>query len=318
MTASVGGRGAVLRLATRGSPLARVQATTVAALLERVGAPPCELVIVTTRGDARPDVPVSEIGGQGAFVKEVQVAVLEGRADVAVHSAKDLPSDTPAGLVLACAPERADPRDALVGSRLDDLAPGALVATGSVRRRAQLAWLRPDLTFCELRGNMATRLARAEDVGAGVLAMAALERLDLAGRVTEVLDPSALLPQVGQGTLALECRVDDDERRALLAVADDAAVHGCLDAERAFLGALGGGCTLPVGALATAPTGGPVLAVEGLLASRDGRVVLRQRVEGFLSEAAALGARLAGALLDERGGRFLDDWETPAPDGATT
>jgi hydroxymethylbilane synthase len=306
-------RRAVLRVATRRSPLAQLQARRVAALLEGAGDVRCELVLVTTRGDDRPDVPVAVIGGQGAFVKEVQATVVEGRADVAVHSAKDLPSDTPAGLVLACTPERADPRDALVGARLDDLAPGALVATGSVRRRAQLAWLRPDLTFCELRGNMTTRLARAEATGAGVLALAALDRLGLGAHVTEVLDTGALLPQVGQGTLAVECRADDEDRRARLAAVDDAVVHACLDAERAFLEALGGGCTLPVGALATASAGGQTLSVEGLLASRDGRVVLRHRLDGARADAGALGGALARALLDERGGRSLEDWTDDAP-----
>ena len=209
--------------------------------------------MVATTGDVRAEVPVAQLGGQGAFVKEVQAAVLEGRAEVAVHSAKDLPAQTPPGLVLACVPERADPRDALVGARLDDLAPGALVATGSVRRRAQLAWLRPDLTFCDLRGNMATRLARAEANGAGVLALAALERLGLTDHVAEVLEPGTLLPQVGQGTLAAECRADDDAVRSILDAADDPVVHAGLEAERAFLAALGGGCTLPLGALAPSP-----------------------------------------------------------------
>ena len=307
-------RRSVLRVATRTSPLAQLQARRVAALLERAGDVRCALVLVTTRGDDRADVPVAEIGGQGAFVKEVQAAVVDGRADVAVHSAKDLPSDTPAGLVLACTPERADPRDAMVGARLDDLAPGALVATGSVRRRAQLAWLRPDLTFCELRGNMATRLARAEAAGAGVLAVAALDRLGLGAHVSEILDTGALLPQVGQGTLAVECRADDEDRRARLAAVDDAVVHACLDAERAFLGALGGGCTLPVGALATASADGQAISLEGLLASRDGRVVLRHHVDGARPEAGTLGRELARALLDERGGRTLDDWTGDVPE----
>jgi hydroxymethylbilane synthase len=315
-----GGPHDALRLATRGSPLALFQARRIAAILERAGAVgPCELVVVATSGDVRAEVPVAEIGGQGAFVKEVQTAVLEGRADVAVHSAKDLPAQTPPGLVLACAPERADPRDALVGARLDDLAPGALVATGSVRRRAQLAWLRPDLTFCELRGNMATRLQRAEAIGAGVLALAALDRLGLADHVTEVLEPGALLPQVGQGTLAAECRADDDAVRRILDVADDPVVHAGLDAERAFLAALGGGCTLPLGALATADADGATLCVEGLLASRDGRIVLRHRVAGPSADAAVLGLRLARALLDDCGGSDLDDWsppEEPVPDAA--
>jgi len=307
----IGGEGGhrVLRLATRGSPLARWQAQRVADLLGAVpGAPPCELVVVQTTGDALADVPVAQLGAQGAFVKEVQLAVLEGRADLAVHSAKDLPSATPPGLVLACVPERADPRDALVGCTLEELPTGALVATGSVRRRAQLAWLRPDLAFCELRGNMATRLARAQQVGAGVLALAALERLGLAEQVAQVLDPGTLLPQVGQGALAVECRAGDHAVLELVGATDDVDAHDAVAAERAFLAELGGGCTLPLGALAVPDGDGAELAIEGFLASRDGRVLLRGRVTGPRSDPVELGRRLTHLLLDDRGGRSLDDW----------
>lgn len=279
-----------------------------AALLRaRPESPAVDTVVVRTTGDRLSDVPIDRIGGQGAFVKEVQAAVLSGQADLAVHSAKDLPSDTPPGLVLACVPERADPRDALVGRRLDELPSGARVATGSVRRRAQLAWHRPDLSFVELRGNMDTRLARAEALGAGVLALAALERLGLAGHVAEALDPSVLLPQVGQGALAVECRQDDDGALALLVAIDDPVAHRCLEAERAFLSVLGGGCTLPLGALAEpAGAGAAALRLRGLLASRDGHTMVRAEVEGH--DPAELGARLAGMLLDDAGGRGLDDW----------
>jgi len=312
MTGSAAGKADSLRLATRGSPLALWQASRVAALLSRVpGAPRCEPVVVHTTGDTLSEVPVSQLGGQGAFVKEVQWAVLDGRADLAVHSAKDLPSVTPPGLVLACVPERADPRDALVGVRLDDLRTGATVATGSVRRRAQLAWLRPDLTFCDLRGNMATRLERAHQGGAGVGAMAALERLGLSGQVAEVIDPRDVLPQVGQGALAVECRHDDHRLSDLLARIDDAAARAEVTAERAFLAALGGGCTLPLGALAVADEGGAVV-VDGMIASRDGRVLLRQRVSG--DRPHEVGLRLAHVLLDDCGGRWLDDWADPDPD----
>ncbi len=207
-----------LRVATRGSELARWQARRVAALL----GPETELVVVSTAGDQRVDVPIHAVGGTGIFVKEVQQAVLDGRADVAVHSAKDLPaSDNPDGLVLAAVPERADPRDVLVGSTLEALPAGARVATGSVRRRAQLAALRPDLTFAELRGNIATRLDRATDFDAIVMAAAALERLGLDDRIDEYLEPSVVLPQVGQGALAVECRIDDDDTLARVAAIDD-------------------------------------------------------------------------------------------------
>ena len=296
-----------LRLATRGSPLALHQAERVASRLAALPeAPPVDTVVVRTSGDRMAEVPIGRIAGTGAFVREVQAAVLDGRADLAVHSAKDLPSDTPGGLVLACVPERADPRDALVGARLDDLPSGSRVATGSVRRRAQLAWLRPDLTFVGLRGNMETRLARAQAAGAGVLALAALTRLGLDGHVAEALDPAVMMPQVAQGALAVECREDDAELRALLVALDDGAAHREVAAERAFLAALGGGCSLPAGALARAPADGDgPLSIEGMLASLDGHVLLRARAEG--DDPLSIGTSVARQLLDE-GGRGLEEW----------
>jgi len=297
----------MVRLATRGSPLALWQARRVSELIaSRCGALRWEPLVVRTTGDALSEVPVAHIGGQGAFVKEVQVAVLDGRADLAVHSAKDLPSATPEGLALACIPERADPRDALVGSALADLPTGATVATGSARRLAQLAWLRPDLTFVDLRGNMATRVERAERAGAGVLALAALERLGLTDHVAQVLDPDVVLPQVGQGAIAVECRCDDHEMLELLESVDDVGAHRAVTAERSFLAALGGGCTLPLGALAAAASATADLELEGMLASRDGHVVLRHQAVG--RDPVALGRQVASELLDRRGGRWLDDW----------
>lgn len=291
---------AQLRIATRGSRLALWQAERVAALLGG----DVELVIVSTTGDQRTDVPIWTIGGTGVFVKEVQQAVLEGRADLAVHSAKDLPSETAAGLVLAAVPERADPRDALVGARLVDIPAGGRIGTGSVRRQAQLAALRPDLRFESIRGNIETRVAKAGELDAVVVAMAALERLGLADRATEVLEPSAMLPQIAQGALAVECRADDVAAAARLAAIDDPTAHRAVDAERAFLRQLGGGCDLPCGALAEARPDGTV-AIEVLLATLDGKTVLRARHEG--PDAEAVGAEAARILLDEHGGRDLLD-----------
>jgi hydroxymethylbilane synthase len=297
-----------LRIATRGSPLALAQAGAVAGRLARAGGvADTELVVVRTTGDLQGDVPIERISGQGVFVKEVQLAVLDGRADLAVHSAKDLPADTPGGLVLACVPERADPRDALVGCTLHELPPGALVATGSVRRRAQLAWLRPDLTFAELRGNVRTRVERARSAGAGVLAFCALRRLGLDDQVDDVLDTGSMLPQVAQGALAVECREDDDELREMLTGLDDAGAHGAVIAERSYLRALGGGCTLPVGALAVAdPDDGGRLRMEAMLATGDGRVLLRAQATG--DDPVELGGSLAAVLLDDAGGRALHEW----------
>src|SRR5581483_9695879 len=291
-----------LRIATRGSRLALWQAERVAGLLGGEA----ELVIVSTTGDQRADVPIWTIGGTGVFVKEVQQAVLDGRADLAVHSAKDLPSETAAGLRLAAIPERADPRDALVGARLDDIPAGGRIATGSVRRQAQLAALRPDLRFASLRGNIETRVSKAADFDAVVVAAAALERLGLAEQAAEVLDPSVMLPQVAQGALAVECRADDDETAGRLQAIDEPAARRAVEAERAFLRRLGGGCDLPCGALARAAgTGSGDVAIDVLLATLDGKTVLRARHEAADPEAA--GAEAARILLDEQGGRRLLD-----------
>jgi hydroxymethylbilane synthase len=291
----------VLRAATRGSALARWQTDHVIALL----GVDVEVVVVQTEGDRRTDVPIEAIGGRGVFVKEVQAAVLDGRADFAVHSAKDLPSSLelqPDGLVIGCIPERADPRDVLVGSTLDGLPVGGLVATGSIRRRVQLANLRPDLTFTGLRGNIDTRLAKAADVDAIVMAAAALQRLGREDAIAELLEPDVLLPQVAQGALAIECRSDDDAVRAALAAIEHGPSRRAVDAERAFLAELGGGCDLPVGAYAEAAADGTI-TMRGLIASHDGRVVLRERVTG--DDPTALGKELASALLDGAGGRAL-------------
>jgi hydroxymethylbilane synthase len=296
----------VLRLATRGSPLALRQTALVAEQLQaRLGPIEIEPMVVTTRGDRQRDLPLDRIGGQGAFVKEVQLAVLEGRADAAVHSAKDLPSDTSAALRLACVPPREDPRDVLVGSTLDELGPGAVVATGSARRRAQLANLRPDLTFVELRGNIGTRLERARDgtVHAVVTAMAALRRLGLEEQAAQVLSPLQMLPQVGQGALALECREDDASTAEVLSSLDDPESRRRLLAERSVLATLGASCAAPVGAFAeTAPDG--ALELEAVLASADGRILVRARRRG--SDPVATGQGLARALVVEHGASAIE------------
>jgi len=294
-----------LRVATRGSDLARWQASWVARRLgEAHPGLDTELVLVETSGDLRRDVPIPELGGQGVFVKEVQGAVADGRADVAVHSAKDLPSVATAGLHLAAIPVRGDPRDALVGCRLADLPDGGVVATGSVRRQAQLAARRPDLVFVGLRGNIGTRLARADAFDAIVVAAAALHRLGLEAHIAETLPPEVMLPQVGQGALAVECRSADAATRALLAVIDDLDARVAVEAERGFLARLGGGCDLPVGAHATVDSDG-VVTIEGVVASHDGQLVLRHRGEGSADSPGELGAALADRLLHRARGTSL-------------
>lgn len=237
-----------LRLATRGSRQAIAQSSAIAQALEAVVGPPVELVRVRTTGDVRADVPLHTMGGQGVFVKEVQRAVIDGRADLAVHSAKDLPTEPAEGLVIAAFAARRDARDALVGRALDQLRPGATVATGSVRRRAQLAAARPDLCFVELRGNIDTRLSQVPADGAIVMAVAALQILGSTDQIAEALDPHRFVPAVGQGCVAVECRTDDVATRAALASLDDVASRHAVSVERAFLGELGSGCSLPVGA----------------------------------------------------------------------
>lgn len=301
-----------VRLATRGSPLARHQADEVVALLAaRSPSLVVETVVVRTEGDRRAEVPLDRIGGQGVFVKAVQAAVGEGRADLAVHSAKDLPSVTPDGLRLAAVPIRADPRDALVGQALDRLGTGAMVATGSARRRAQLANLRPDLRFVELRGNMATRVGHAADGGvdAVVVAAAAMDRLGWGDRIAERLATSVVLPQVGQGALAVECRADDEGTASLLAAVDDPLAHWAVDAERALLVALAGSCTVPVGGWCEpcepGHDAGP-FRLHGMVASGDGRTVVRAALTG--ADPVALGRDLAAHLLDACGGRAVGEW----------
>jgi hydroxymethylbilane synthase len=300
------------RLATRGSPLALRQTDLVAEAL-RAGHPglEVEVLVVRTQGDDT-SVSLDQIGGQGVFVTEVEAAVATGRADAAVHSAKDMTSTMSPDLVLAAVPPRADARDGLVGCAWADLPPGGLIATGSARRRAQLAYLRPDLSFTEIRGNMERRVSRGEDgsVAAVVVAVAAMERLGWMHRLTDILDPLAVLPQAGQGAIAVQCRADDDATRALLSVIDDPGSHRAVRAERAVLAALGGSCTAPVGAwaetvadLADSSRLGE-LRVNGLIASGDGRLVIRMTRCG--EDPERVGAEVAHALLIDGGGTAID------------
>ena len=291
-----------LRLATRRSPLALTQATEVARRLNDAGIA-TEIVEVVTTGDVRTDVPLATIAGQGVFAAEVQLAVLEGRADVAVHSAKDLPSVTPAGLVIASVPERRDPADVLVGRALAGLGPGATIATGSPRRRAILAERRPDLNFVELRGNMAARLDAASQPGidAVIAAAAALDRLGWNDRIAERLDPEWFTPQVGQGALALESRLDDVSTRELLATINDEQAALRLTCERAFLAELGAGCSIPAAAYATLD--GSLITLRGVMADAEGYRVVRHSAQG--TDAQALGRDVARFVRDELGGGSL-------------
>ena len=284
-----------LRIASRSSALALWQANTVGAMLG------CEyeIIEVATTGDTHTEMSISELGSIGAFAKEIQIAVLNGEADIAVHSAKDLPSQTPEGLELVCVPLRGDVRDVLIGSMLDDLPYGAVVGTGAQRRRAQLAALRPDLQFKELRGNIDTRLDKASDFDAIVLSAAALQRLGREARITEILPLHVMLPQVGQGALAVETRSDDEAMKELLSAINNSDAYRCVIAERSFLETLGGGCSIPCGAFAT-PIDSKIVWLRALLSEPRGRQIARVEQQG--DDPVALGRDVAREILDNKGG----------------
>jgi hydroxymethylbilane synthase len=298
-----------VRIATRRSALALAQAGAVARAVEAALGRATELVPLVTTGDRLPDADLSRVGGKGLFVKEIEEALLDGRADLAVHSAKDLPAVERAGLVFAAFPPRADARDALIArdpaSTLLGLPRGARIGTGSARRTSQLLARRPDLAVVPLRGNVDTRLRRLEErsLHAIVLACAGLERLGRAAEITERIDAEVLLPAVGQGVLALQARAGDplaEELRAL----DDAAARACLSAERAFLAALEGDCNVPLAAYAE-PLASGRLRLRALVASPDGRALIRAEREASRADAAAAGGEAAREVLAKGGEEIL-------------
>jgi len=276
--------------------MARWQTEHVIGLLRSRTGAAAEPLVVSTEADRRLDLSISQLGGKGAFAREVQAAVLDGRADIAVHSAKDLPSITIPGLVLAAVPERGDPRDALVGSTLADLPGGAEVATGSLRRRAELWRRRPDLRMVELRGNMQTRLAKAAQHDAIVVAATALDRLGLAHQIAERLPVEVMVPQVAQAALGVECREGDDDLRTTLVRIEHQPTRRRVDAERAFLAELGGDCSLPANAHAVID--GDDLVLTAFLGAPDARTTVRATASGGGPE---VGAALASDLRDRLG-----------------
>jgi len=298
-----------LRLGTRGSPLALWQARHVADLLRAVAPDrPVELVEIETAGDQERDAPLTVIGGEGVFTKEIQRALLERRVDVAVHSLKDLPTFAAPGLVLGAVPPRGPAGDAFI-SRLHrsiaELPTGAVVATSSLRRRAQLLHYRPDLHLENIRGNIGTRLLKMEELRLDglILAQAGLERLGMGEVITEILDPKWMLPAVGQGALGLECRAEDADVAALLQQINDRATFGAVRGERAMLRALGGGCQVPIGA-ASAITG-EQLTLRGVVLSPDGARRLEAQETGTLDKAEDLGQRLAEQLRQQGAAELL-------------
>jgi hydroxymethylbilane synthase len=294
----------MLVIASRGSQLALWQAHWVESQLQTRGHQ-CRIEIIKTTGDKITDVPLAKVGTKGLFTKEIEEALLDGRADLAVHSLKDLPTELPAGLVLAAIPEREDPRDAVLGKKLEDLRKGAKVGTSSLRRAAQLRKMRPDLVIESVRGNLDTRVRKLDEgqYDAIVLAAAGLKRLGWADRIAEVLDADRMCSAVGQGALAIETRTDGagfDACRAL----DHPATHAAVSAERGVLGALGGGCQVPIGAYATVSTGR--VKLMAIVASPDGTELIRGEEEGPAEEAARIGQRLGVELLNRGAAEILE------------
>jgi hydroxymethylbilane synthase len=300
-----------LRIGTRGSRLALWQAQYVADSLRPVAAPrPVELVEIQTAGDQVRDVPLAQIGGEGVFTKEIQRALLAGTVDVAVHSLKDLPTVPVEGLILAAVPPRGATGDVLVSrrhGRFDALPAGAVVATSSLRRRAQVLHRRPDLRIVDVRGNVETRLRKLDEqnLDALILAQAGLERLGLVTAITEVLDPDWMLPAVGQGALGLECRASDGATIELVARLNDPATAAAVRAERELLRSLGGGCQVPIGG-AAGDVGilGEWLSLRGVVLSADGRHRIEAHQVWSTDQPEELGRKVAADLLS-RGARAL-------------
>lgn len=297
-----------IRIATRGSRLALWQANYIKSLLQGVNPGlEVELVEIVSTGDAVRDRPLFEIGGVGVFTKEVQEALLAGDAELAVHSLKDLPTQTHPSLLLAAVPPRETVDDVLLAPQyqtLDRLPEGAVVATSSLRRRAQLLRHRPDLQLIDIRGNVETRIRKLHEEGhAGlVLAAAGLTRLDLTDEITQTLPHDVVLPAVGQGALGLECRADDTQTQLLLAALEDPPTRIAVEAERAMLRELQGGCHVPIAAHATVV--GQSVHLRGRVLALDGSQCIEGQIEGELSQAPFLGRELAQDLI-RRGARQL-------------
>ncbi len=298
-----------LRIATRGSALALAQSGQVGGELAKLLGCEFELLVVRTSGDRIQDQSLAELGGKGLFVKEIEEALLAGDADLAVHSAKDLPGHTPPGLVLAAFPRRGDARDACIvrerGNTLATLPRRARVGTGSVRRKSQLLAWRADLEIVPLRGNVDTRLRKLaeERLDAVILACAGLERLGLGERIDERIDPAVMLPAVGQGVLALETRAGDPLAAELAAALDDADTRVCIEAERAFLVALAGDCSVPLAAFAECVPDARI-RLRALLASSNGDAIVRAEAE-MPGEHAAQAGRDAAREVLARGGEAI-------------
>ncbi len=298
-----------ITIGTRGSPLALWQANWIKSQLEAVHDDlTVELVKIKTSGDKILDVPLAKVGGKGLFTKEIEESLLRFETDIAVHSMKDVPVQIPPSLTLSVVTEREDPRDVLMsrkGLKLDDLPKGARVGTGSFRRTTQLLHYRPDLEMVPMRGNLETRLNKLESEGldAIILAAAGLIRMEMAGRITEYIEPEIMLPGGGQGAIGIESRMEDLGVMNLIFPLDHEESHRILDAERSFLTRLEGGCQVPVGALAVAD--GHRLRLSAVVCSLDGQRSVEGYREGCVNESERLGRLLAEELLTQGGANIL-------------
>ena len=299
-----------LRIGTRGSLLAKWQAEFVRKQLFAGAGVEAEIVIIKTSGDKLQGAPLSQIGGKGIFIKELEEALLEETIDLAVHSVKDVPTDTPSRLMFPAVCRREDVRDCLVGANgatLASLRTGARVGTGSLRRQAQLRHLRPDLDVRDLRGNVDTRLRKVEsgEYEAVMLSKAGLDRLGWSARITETMSPEVFLPAVGQGAIALECRLRDTEAAELVGGLDDAESRTAIIAERSLLSALHGGCQVPLGAWARIERG--ELVMEACVCSIDGVQYIKQRATAAPEQAAELGGHMATLLMEAGAQSILEE-----------
>ncbi len=297
----------ILRIGTRGSPLAKWQAEFIRKQLFAATGMESEIVIIKTAGDKLQQAPLTQIGGKGIFIKELEEALLDETVDLAVHSVKDVPTDTPSRLMFPAVCRRDDVRDCLVGSTLVNLRQGARVGTSSLRRQAQLRHLRADLDLRDLRGNVDTRLRKVEsgEYDAVMLSKAGLDRLGLSQRISEVLAPDVSMPAVGQGAIAVESRLKDTEAADILAHLDDAETRTAVIAERALLAALRGGCQVPMGAWARIERG--ELVLDACVCSVDGLQYVKQRATAPPDQAAQLGEHMARLLIDAGAQSILEE-----------
>lgn len=297
-----------LVIGTRGSKLALWQSEHIKGMVEQITGLPVRLKVIKTTGDKILDVPLAKVGGKGLFTKELEVALMAGEVDMCVHSMKDVPTELPEGLFIAAMPERVDARDVIVsgkGYTLDTLPEGARVGTSSLRRVAQVRHLRPDVEIVDVRGNLDTRMRKAEEgqVDAVILAAAGITRMGWADRIAHYVEPEQMISAVGQGAIGVEIREDDEEMRHVMEHIGHPETMECVTAERIVMRRLEGGCQVPIGAYARVE--GPTMVMDAMVGSLDGSTIVRRRIEGPAEDPVGLGERMVHELLDGGAGDIL-------------